>query len=278
MRHNIYGINEGSWANITSLYSYMFHYNYLFDIAVDLEVLYPIDIFGREIFADDNLMFLHWEQEETWLEQAAYINTLFLNKPPHDNRMFFRKAASYEEYEEYKRHRYSYHCKLIKNTKGIEKDLTDENKWAMVWPMKNNFQRVENKVAVSIPSENIGMDRLERNYDWNVWLSNIQKNYDVVAIDYRMPIREVIYHLSTAKFYFCATSGMAQQFSVGLGTPTLIMGGFKDNSSGTEQLEQFIPKEHFDRVGDKSYIEDNVAIAKDTLDTLIPSLELIGAF
>lgn len=272
MRHDLYGINEGSWANITSLYSYMFHYNYFFDVAVDMEVLYPEGLFDKE------LRYLHWEQEETWLEQADFVYNLFQNKPPHNNKIRYRQAKNFEEYKDYKRHRYSYNVKRIKVLKfaSSAKDVNQQNPWAMVWPIKNNLTRFSSKAVVSRPSGNIESGRKENKYDWDLWIDLIKKNYDVFEIDYRTPIREAMYHLATSEFYFCATSGMGQQLSVGLGTPTLIMGGFKP--SGVEQFERFVPKEDFDRCGDKGYIDYHVEIAKETVNTLIPSLEMIGAF
>lgn len=277
MYRKLYGINEGSWANITSLYSYMFHHNYMFDVPIELEVCYPKSLHNKLIF-DKDMRFQHWEQEETWLEQAEFIYNLFLNKPPHNNKMFHREVDSLRDYIKIKRRLYSYEVKRLKLLKQEfgDKDVNKQTPYIMVWPLRNNFTRIPNKVVISRPSETIMHWRLEQKYNWYDWLNSVKKNYNTVEINYRTPIREVIYHLSTCEFSFSGTGGISTQFSVGLGTPTLIMGGFK--KSGTEQFERFVPIEDFHRCGDRGYIDNHVEIARETVNTLIPSLEMIGAF
>ena len=283
--HKLCGITEGSWLNITSLYSYLFHHNYILNEPIDFEIAYI------DFFLDEDFRYPHWEQEETWLEQQEYIFNLLEYKPPHKNKITFKKV-SWQEHEKIKLYKYGRGAIELKKTKWGINRAKKQHGYAMAWPIKNNLQRIKNKVCIFRPSFTklcehrtvyekqtiektflTKTNKREQDYDWDLWADRLKKNYDVVEIEYRTPIREAVYHLSTCEFCFSGTGGIAQTLSVGLQTPTLVF-GFK--KSCNENFDDMVPLEDFNLCGDKSYIEGRVNKARENMQDFLPSLEMLG--
>lgn len=283
--YKLYGITEGSWLNITSLLSYVFHYNYITGESVDFTVFY------NDFYLDDDLKYKHWEQEETWLDQFWYIYGQCMYRPEFDNLFTFTKL-SWEDFEKTKMQKYAVGAYSLKQQKWGDDAQTMHN-YGMVWPMKNHFKRIKNKVCVFKPSDSLlsehhqrhiantiaktfqfnDLTRRESQYDWELWLERIKNNYNVVEIEYRTPIREVLYHLSTCEFSFSATGGVAQTISVSLQTPTLLF-GFK--KSCNENFDNLIPLNYFDNCESKDFVDEQVDIAKNRIKNLTKSLEKFG--
>lgn len=267
------------------MYSYLFHHNYILDEPIDFEIAYI------DFFLDDNFRYPHWEQEETWLEQQEYIFNLLEYKPPHKNKITFKKV-SWDEHEWIKNKQYLRSAVELKKTKWGLEEAKSQHSYAMAWPIKNNLKRIKNKVCIFRPSftklcehrtvyETATIEKTffasvfkpEQEYDWDLWADRLERNYDVVEIEYRTPIREAVYHLSTCEFSFSGTGGIAQTLSVGLQTPTLV---FAFKRSCNENFDAMIPLKDFDLCGDKTFIEGYVTKARENMQKFLPSLEMFG--
>lgn len=257
-----YARSTGSWFSITTILAYLYHLNYLYNDDISLEIFYDSYNF------DKNFKFDHWEQEETFLEQFNYIKTLCLLQSDYNNKIDHVLINDNQKYRELKKI-YADDVKKIHETKyGTQKTL---HAYGLVWPLKNTFTRKANKVCAFIPPETVLQEtgRLEARCDWNYWLYQLNQHYDVYELDYRLPIRDVVYHLSTCEFSI-GCPGVAQSLSICLSTPTLL---YKFKNSPNENYEHFIPLTFFDMVHDKSYIDKNVKIAKERIKSFLLDFE-----
>ena len=276
------------WEMILALsYSYfMARYN-----DTNLEV----DILWSRYFVDNNFYYLNWDEVESSVEKFNYLhsmiefksnNTVKFNhvllddgvilpehKLPigdiHNNLGYMKfKAATNKQYRE-----------LHKSLSiMVQDDISNIDNRGLLWPLKNKLTRKRKKVTFWRPTfihkiigetSDISWPVSHKKYrgwlyrysEWNQILKNLKENYDVVEIEYRTPIREVYYHLSTSEFAV-GYAGICQNFSCMLSTPTILISSKPFKSSINLGFDHLLSGIKPDFYKDINFIEDEVNKAK----------------
>jgi hypothetical protein len=100
------------------------------------------------------------------------------------------------------------------------------------------------------------------NKEWDIFFAFLKKHFYVEELFYRMPIREVYYHLSTCKFSV-GTSGMYHSLSTGLGNPHISF-ILKENEDGkfAHQNELMVLEPELQKITDIDFFKSLVRRAE----------------
>jgi len=165
----------------------------------------------------------HFEDPETIVERMDYIHSFYKDSgrvtvthrfEEHDDWLLEHRFVSEENYENF---------------------LAKEPLWAnpkssRVWFLnRDQLQPIQsNKIVVWRPSFNAEEPRswkLVLNHDqWQEVIDHLEEmGYNVIELTYRTPIREALYHCSTAEYAFFY-DGMWHMMTTMLMTPTVVVG------------------------------------------------------
>jgi hypothetical protein len=270
--------NTGSYFDIIRGLSCAYYYAKLNEIDLNVEVVW----LEQEI--DDKFYFKGWEENESILEKFEYIHSLrdFM----YDRKINFdHKIVSKSELNKVRREQTKFIHNFIKTKHPLEKWTRQENQIrpeldfkGIIWPLKNIHKRERGKLVLWRPTFNHDLQINKENSfgwhthshvwikkalfqyeEWNAVISNLQENFNVVEIEYRTPIREIVYHLSTCEVAY-GYSGLCQNLSVCLNTPTMML-DFKNSTN--ECYDHLIEERSVDLYSKKEYVQQHITIAKE---------------
>lgn len=237
-------VNEASYFEMTMALSYC--YSLARNYEKDLEV----DVLWSDYFLDDNFFYKNWDETESSLDRFNFLHSMLEFKGDvniHFNHKILKGGLYVGEAA--KKEFFKKKCvPLHRLMQGLaNRDECQDNR-VLLWPLRNCLERIPKKVTFWKPTfvhkmwgqaDNIkwvgGPNRMKTSHmlyyynEWNEVLDNLKKNYNVVEVEYRTPIKEVYYHLSTSEFSF-GFNGICQSISVGLSTPTILC-SFKPTSN-----------------------------------------------
>lgn len=259
-------LHEASYYQLINALSYAYQYALTSKIDLDVDVLWSSD------WVDDSFNFLNWDEPESFLEKFNYIDAMM--EFPERPKINFNHVINYDTSSSYEEK-----IKFIRKCKALNRDIRgfehkDVTLRTMLWPLKNNSKRLQNKVTFWKPTF---IHKMMGQSDDTTWVgrrfglglysyheyeeikNNLQESgYNLVEIEYRTPIREIYYHLATSEFSF-GYSGLCQNISVCLGTPTILTRWKKGYGLNYDHL---MPKVKPEMFRDRDFINSHVEIGK----------------
>lgn len=252
------------------------HLAYVYYIAnfnnIDLDVTFiwltNTGTAGHDV---DNNFMLSFEDEESQIEIFNYVHSLFQYKP-NNLKISHRLTNDVEYYAEIKNNDRQVSKEVVKFKYPDEKPSV-----YLAWPLRNKFKPVKNKVTLWRPTFTHSMmdaashktwhdetHPYKNNYtydEWNYIIDCLKKYFSVYEIQYRNPIREIIYHISTSEFCF-GYCGLAHGLSIGLNVPEISVSNKKDIHEFYGHRLNFPDLKLFES---KEYIDEQVKLAKQKI-------------
>ena len=264
-------LHEASYFQLINALSYAYQYALASKRDLDVDVLWSSD------WVDDSFNFQNWDESESFLEKFNYIDAM-MEFPERPKINFNHTLVNDRILTKKQKVEFSKKCKTINfHKKGFPKSTVDGR--AMQWPLKNNSKRIKNKVAFWKPtfthkmmgeSEDtawVGTQSAKGMYTYHEFEKikhNFQRlGYNVVELEYRLPVRDIYYHLATSEFSF-GYNGFCQNMSVCLGTPTILTTWKKSMNLLYDHL---IPKVDPQMFEDKNFINAHVDKAKNKISS-----------
>lgn len=257
--------SEASLNCPQTILGYIYHHSYWKQQGLKVKILYD------DFYVDEDFYFRHYEQDESALEQFDKLRKLAVFSPPHQN-TFEHQIIDHDTFVDYKyRFRKSINDLYFKKYNGHPPPF----KPRVLWPLKNHFRRVPNKVTIMrtkaeeyhTPDPQKKTHAPEWRMDWGFWEETLRDRFDVVEIHYRLPFHEIVYHLATSEFVFASQPCMAYAMSVGLQTPTMAF-DFKA-PSGFENYDHYLSQDDFFLLDEPGYLDDQIAEAKTKVAPLM---------
>lgn len=235
---------------------YLFSYCSKYKISgkLNLNVFWHFAEFSRNV---------HYEDVESWIEKYFYlIKMMNLDAKIEINHYLITDKKNFTPFE------------IVGHKNITPKFLRKMPKKTF---FKTNLKAQKNKVCFWRYNESVltylhpdpnqnGRVIREASYtpdEWNMLYNFLKKNYDVVELEYRTPIREVFYHLSTCEFSI-GYSGMWCLLSTLLDNPTVGLVDPKLDKFRRQKIENFeylcLPK--IEQITDLDYFQSLVKKAK----------------
>ena len=270
-------LHTASYFQLLNALSYA--YQYALTSKMDLDV----DVLWSSKCVDSNFNFQNCDELESFLEKFDYIDAMmeFPERPTvHFNHIVVDGLSVFSK----QKAEFSKKCRDV-NYKRIKKIKSDVDAKAMHWPLKNNLKKIKNKVAFWKPtfthkmmgeSEDtpwVGTQSAKGMYTYHEFEKikhNFQRlGYNVVELEYRLPVRDIYYHLSTSEFSF-GYNGLCQNISVCLGTPTILLTWKKSMNLLYDYL---MPKVDPQMFADQNFLNFHIDKAKNKISSFKPFYE-----
>ena len=274
-------LNEASYFEMTMVLAYCY------SIARYYEKDLEVDVLWSDHWLDNNFYYRNWDETESSLDRFNFLHSM-LDFKGNVKICFNHKLleGGFSAGEKFKKIFFKEQCRpLHKFMQGLAGRDECEDSRTLLWPLRNPSKPIQGKVTFWKPTfvhkmmgqpDNIrwiigdqpvtGQRRWKRNYsiyyykEWNEILENLRKYYDVVEVEYKTPIRELFYHLSTSEASF-GYNGICQSVSVALSIPTVLFTLKPTSNLDYDHLiySEEVPPSLFE---DRVYIEKIVDIAK----------------
>lgn len=261
--------------------------SYCYTLARYYEKNLEVDVLWSDHFLDNDFYYKNWDETESSLDRFNFLHSMVDLKGDVEIQ-FNHKILEGGLYvgEDAKNKFQKNKCRPMHRVvqKFSNRPIIFSQERNLLWPLKSSLEKTRNKVTFWKPTfihkmlgkaddvkwvgnkRRMGSSHKLYYYnEWNEILQNLRKNYHVVEVEYRTPIRELFYHLSTSEFSF-GYNGLCHSISIALSTPTILCS--HKPSSVLDYEHQINSLDNpVDMFENRDYVDNLVSIAKQRVST-----------